>query len=74
MNYASVSYTHALVLLVDIAWVASAVWGVVDVVRTQDMRRSDKVAWAVSVVAIPMAGLIAWLIFRAMRRRSMRES
>lgn len=74
MNVASGSSNHLLVLLVDIAWIATAVWGVYDVVRTPDMRRVDKAAWAVSVVAIPVLGLIAWLVFRVVRRRSMRES
>jgi hypothetical protein len=74
MNYASGSSAHPLVLLADLAWLASAVWGVYDVVRTQGMRRSDKVAWVVSVAAIPLVGVLAWLAYRVVRGRSMRES
>jgi len=74
MNYASGSSNHVLVLLADLAWLATAAWGVVDVVRTPDMRTSDKVAWAVSIVAIPLVGVAAWIVFRVVRGRSMRES
>ena len=74
MQYASGSSIHPLALLADLTWLATAVWGVIDVVRTPGMRTSDKVAWAVSVVAIPLVGVIAWLVFRMVRGRSMRES
>ncbi len=74
MNGASGSAIDPLVVLVDIAWIASAIWGVYDVVRTPGMRRSDKVAWAVSVAAIPLLGVAAWMVFRLVRGRSMRES
>ena len=74
MNYASASSNHVLALLADLAWLATAVWGVVDVVRTPDMRKSDKVAWAVSIVAIPLVGVAAWIVYRVVRGRSMRES
>lgn len=74
MNTAPGSSIHPLVLLADVAWLATVVWGVIDVVRTQGMRTSDKVAWAVSVVAIPVVGVLAWIVFRVFRGRSMRES
>ena len=74
MNYASGSSDHVLVLLADLAWLATAVWGVVDVVRAPDMRTSDKVAWAVSIAAIPLVGVAAWIVYRVVRGRSMRES
>lgn len=74
MNFASGSSNHVLVLLADVAWLVTAVWGVVDVVRTADMRTSDKVAWAVSIVAIPLVGVSAWIVYRVVLGRSMRES
>lgn len=74
MQYATGSSTHVLVLLADVVWLVTVVWGVVDVVRARDVRRSDKVAWAVSIVAIPIAGVAAWLVYRIVRRRSSAES
>lgn len=73
MNYLSGASGHPLALLADIAWLASAVWGVINVVRAQGMRTSDKVAWAVTIVALPVVGVLAWIVFRVVRGRSKRE-
>ena len=60
---------HVLVLLVDLAWLVSAIWMVVSVIRRSGVSRGDKVAWGVSAFALPVISLVAWLIFLGVANR-----
>lgn len=66
----SVRLSHLLVLTISIASLAGAIWAVVSVLRTPNMRATDTFAWVVVGVFLPIIGALAWLIERGRRRRS----
>ena len=56
---------HVLILVAALACFASAVWVMVDVVRTSGLSLYYRIAWSFVAVFLPVVGAVLWLVVRS---------
>ena len=58
-----------LIAISAVVWIGSALWAVVDVTKSPELSRNDRLAWSFAAVLLPFAGAVVWLIFRSVSLR-----
>lgn len=64
------SYSHLIVLIIAVAFLAAVIWAVVVTLKDKRLRVAEKALWAVVLVLVPVVGFGLWLFDRALKRRN----
>ena len=60
----SVSPVFGIFTLLAIAFLALAIWAIVDIAKSPTLTAGLKTAWLVIVIVAPLVGAAAWLLVR----------
>lgn len=55
----------ALGVVAGLVVIAGLVWIIRNVLRTDDLSNTAKTIWIIVLIAAPILGIIAWLVFQA---------